>query len=149
VKEPPYNLVEAYKSLVMELADVKRERDEATTRRHGGQHRVGTAVHVRRNDDVRAPLAQAEEPVKLDLGATSDIPETWAPEPGAAQRRDAALDADARQGMPPPLPPAGNESEREAGEGLDAAVAEARERAGIDVYLEGMCPGCLAKVSER
>lgn len=69
-----------------------------------------------------------------DVSHTDEVPEAWTPEPGAAQRRDDALNRDPAVVVPPPLPPSAEptESERAAAEDIAASIAEARARAGID-----------------
>lgn len=60
-------------------------------------------------------LATSPDPIHPDLG------------PGAGQRRDDALDAEARQGTPAPLPADEPEGERRAAGGLAASIAAARD----------------------
>lgn len=65
----------------------------------------------------------------FDIGATS--PPAGHPdlEPGMAQKRDQALDADAAAPIPRPEEPTGpTATEEEVGAELDASLAEARER---------------------
>ena len=97
--------------------------------------------------------------LRLPLGDVTplDVPEAPDVAPGMGQARDEALDADARRGMPAPLPDGGpSAGEQQAAADLDASIEAARS-AMPPCYLCGgsgwvphepgllgviLCPGC-------
>jgi hypothetical protein len=80
--------------------------------------------------------------VKLPaIGSTSDVPEAQPTGPTSPnQDRDTALDADARKGMPAPLPDAAPSIE--GLELVDEAIAEGRAAAHRDIKPANVCLTC-------